>query len=360
MGTSGLYYTSRMIHIVYLENHDLKWSNTGVYVPPIITNLIILGGPIAKPGSVGASMVCSLPVTSSYSWTGPDDASWNTFIIPSTYVLFNYGTTTYADTGWYKNNDGYPVYWNSASGQFTLRGNICSGGGTTNNLITSPLIEELNGPSNFVGDLYLEYNAPLFINATTLKWSDDQTEYPVGSNAPYGWYREGTSGVRRYWDGSTFVGFSFTRDYVCRVTVDYAGEYNPGYNNATIQTPSQEDPYVPSICDVSQANHLTYVAGNTILTVPDGITLTQHVKNYGSSLYVAVNWDEGGYSPITGELISTPPLINIKDQNKPLALVKYNKVYMTTFGYEGDGSDYGFLSVSGTSPTGQIMSISSC
>jgi hypothetical protein len=310
-----------------------------------------------KPGTIGALMSCSLlAIDTYYSWTG--NADWNTFTIPSTYKLFNNGTTDYVQSGWYKNIDGYPIFWNGTD--FTQRGATCSGGGTTNNLITSPLVEELNGPSNFAGDLYLAYNSPLFINATTLKWSDDQDEYPTGSNAPYGWYRESTSGVRRYWNGSTFVGFSFTRDYVCRVTVDYAGEYNPGYNNATIQTPSQEDPYVPSICDVSQANHLTYVAGNTILTVPDGITLTQHVKNYGSSLYVTVNWDEGEYSPITGELISTPPLINIKDQNKPLALVKYNKVYMTTFGYEGDGSDYGFLSVSGTSPTGQIMSISSC
>ena len=361
MGTSGNYDTSRMIHIVYLENHDLKWSNNGVYVPPITTNAITLTEPIAKPGPVGALMTCSLPVDMYYSWTGPDTAAWNTFTFPSTYKLFNDGTTVYSSSGWYKNIDGYPIFWNGTD--FTQRGATCSGGGITNNLITSPLVEELNGPRNFAGDLYLVYNAQLFINATTLKWSDDQPEYPAGTNAPAGWYRESTSGVRRYWNGSTFVGFSFTRDYVCRVTIDNAGEYNPGYNNATKPLPSQENPDPPSICDISnisQTNHLTYVAGNTVLTVPDGITLTQYIKNYGSSLYVTVNWDEGEYSPITGELINTPPLINVKDQNKPMSLVKYNKVYMTTFEYIGDGSDCGFLSVSGVSATGQITSVLEC
>lgn len=360
MGTSGLYETSRMIHIVYLENHDLKWSNTGVYVPPITTNAITLTEPIMKPGTIGALMSCSLPVDMYYSWTGNTD--WNTFTIPSTYKLFNNGTTDYVSSGWYKNIDGYPIFWNGTD--FTQRGATCSGGGTTNNLITSLLVEELNGPSNFVGDLYLQYNAPLFINATTLKWSDDQPEYPVGTNAPKGWYREGTSGVRRYWNGSIFVGFSFTRDYVCRVEIYQPSNgnlYDPGYNSAIQLTPTPLVPEPASVCDATQMIHITYVAANTELTPPpSGTTLAEHVMAYGSALYVTVGWDEGEYSLITGELTATPPLINIKDQNRPNTIGKYTKVYLNGPLFGESPVDYGKLNVGGASATGQIIDVLEC
>lgn len=353
----GLSYTSQMIHIVYLENHDLKWSNNGVYVPPITTNTIAL----TLPSNL---ILCDVPADINYSWTGPNAAAWNTFTIPSTYNLFNDGTTVYAQSGWYVNVDGYPIFWNGTS--FTQRGTTCGGEDLnyTPNLKSDAIVDGLNGPlASFSGEnFYLDYNAPLFINATTLKWSDDTLggQNGTGSNAPLGWYRDKATGVRRYWSGSAFVGVSFTEDYVCRVTVDSAGQYDPGYNNAVQQTPSVQNPEPVSICDMFQTDHLTYVAGNTVLTVPSGITLTEHVKNYNSALYVTVNWAPALLNFLTDEVMSTPALINIKDQNKPGDIIKYSKVYMTSYNYPGDSSDFGFLSTSGILPTGKIKTISTC
>ena len=353
----GLSYTSQMIHIVYLENHDLKWSNNGVYVPPITTGTITL----TLPSNL---ILCDEPINTLYSWTGLNEASWNTFTIPSIYKLFNYGTTVYAQSGWYVNVDGYPIFWNGTD--FTQRGTTC-GGEDLNympNLKSDAIVDGLNGPlASFSGEnFYLDYNALLFINATTLKWSDDSlgAQNGTGSNAPLGWYRDKATGVRRYWSGSAFVGVSFTEDYVCRVTVAYAGQYDPGYNTAVQLTPSPAVPEPPSICEYAQSRHLTYVAGNTILTVPSGITLTQHVKNYNSALYVTVDWAPAMIDFQTHEVLSTPALINIKDQNKPSALVKYSKVYMSVYDYDGDGTDFGFLSTSGILPTGKIKTISTC
>ena len=108
INTPGDYSVSRMIHIVYLENPNLKWSNTGVFVPPITTNPILL----TLPASL---ILCDEPVTTQYSWTGPNAATLNTFSPLSLYSLFNYGTTNFAPVGWYVNADGYPIYWNGTN-----------------------------------------------------------------------------------------------------------------------------------------------------------------------------------------------------------------------------------------------------
>ena len=117
----GLYDTSRMIHIVYLENTNLKWSNTGADIPPVTTVPITLTQPAFRDW-----LTCSLDPSTNYSWNGPG-VDWNTFTVPSTiYKLFNTGTTMYAPSGWYTNLYGYPIYWNSNIGRFTLRGTTCT------------------------------------------------------------------------------------------------------------------------------------------------------------------------------------------------------------------------------------------
>lgn len=362
MGTSGSFQTSRMIHIVYLGFLDLKWSNNGTYVPPVTSGSSIL---LTAPGPDLAPM-CLLPVTTNYNWTGPDSASWNTFTLPSTYKLFNAGTTVYAPTGWYVNIDGYPIRWRSETGQFTSRGAACVTTPTNAyNFKTSLLVDDLNGVQDtLTGNVLLVYNASLFINATTLTFSDDQTLYPIGSNALVGWYRELTTGVRRYWSGSSFVGVSFTEWYVSRLTVDNAGSIDPGYNNASaIGLIHQGD----SVCDFLQEPRLTYVAGynpfvwsynNTDASL-NVITFTEYVKAYDSALYVTRNWVSPTISFIDSGDYNTPPLVNIKDQTTPSSnSLKYSKAYMTS----GTNIEYSYatLSTSGLSPTGKITNVIDC
>jgi hypothetical protein len=362
MNTSGSYSVSRMIHIVYLENPNLKWSNTGVFVPPITTTSILLTG--ALP-----AIDCNEVPGIDFSWTGPNAAAWNTFTLPSTYKLFNFGTTTFAPAGWYVNFDGYPIYWDGTD--FTLRGTQCTTTppNYTPNLTYSLLVDELNGPApGFGGDLlYLDFDSGNFATATSLIWSDDQLVYPVGDPAPTGWYRDVSSGVRRYWNEgtATFVGVSFTQDWVERVRFDAAGEFDPGYNNATNSSTTFDidgNPVVTSICEQPQVKHLTYVAGNENLLVPI-ISQTQNIRNYqnnlglylnppanGTGLHVTVNWVQPMLN-IDGEVMNTPPLINIKDQNRPFATNKYTRVYM-----DSTVPDYGTI----LSTNGKIGSIASC
>jgi hypothetical protein len=359
MGTPGDYSVSRMIHIVYLENPNLKWSNTGNVAPPPVNPTILLG----RSPSFDADDICATPVNTLYSWTGNND--WNTFPvggIPAvvTPVLFNLGTQTFAQSGWYVNEDGYPIRWNPTAGIFNSRGITCGlqpPPNYTPNLTYSLLVDELNGPApGFGGDLlYLDFNSGSFATATSLTWSDDQLVYPVGDPAPTGWYRDVSSGVRRYWNEgtATFQGASFTQDWVERVRFEF-GQFSPGYNNATNSSTTFDidgNPVVTSICEQPQVKHLTYVAGNENLLVPI-ISQTQNIRNYqnnldlylnppanGTGLHVTVNWVQPMLN-IDGEVMNTPPLINIKDQNRPFANNRYTRVYI-------DGSDYGEILANG-------------
>lgn len=358
MVTSGAYYTSRMIHIVYLEDPNLKWTNTGVFVPPIISAGILLTLPSAP------QTVCNQPVTTNYNWTGPDSATWNTFTTPSTYKLFNYLTTNFAPAGWYANVDGTARQWNGTD--FVGLALECTTPPPPNytpNLTYSLLVDDLNGPApGFGGDLlYLDFDSGNFATATGLFWSDDQLVYPVGDPAPTGWYRDVNTGVRRYWNESTatFVGVSFTQDWVNRVRFDY-GEFSPGYNVATGQVYDPGTGNTVGICAQDQDVHLTYVAGNENLLVPI-ISQTQNVYNYqnslglyqnppayGTGLYVTVNWVQP-FLDVNLEVANTPPLINVKDQNRPFATNKYTKVYMAS-------GDYAVI----LSATGKISQPYSC
>jgi len=348
MGISGSHYTSRMIHIVYLGLTNLKWTNSGsnIIVPPPTTNTITLTAPLPS------STLCSSPVTTNYSWTGNND--WNTFAIPSTYKLFNFGTTTYAPSGWYINADGYPINWNSVSGSFISRGITCPPQPTyTPNLRYSLLVDDLNGPlpSTGGGDIYLDMSNPTGLvtsldQATSLSWSDDQTTYPTGTLADAGWYRDINTGVRRYWNGiGQFEGASFTQDWVNRVYFNFGGNGgvidDPGYNNASSTGGSLGTP----VCSVPQTKHVTYVAGDAILVTPV-VGQSQNIRDYqnnlgvyvtgsypgtafGTALYVPLAWEVPLYDFLNQDIANTPPLINVADQYKPgSTTLKYSKVYL--------------------------------
>jgi hypothetical protein len=385
MSTPGSYSVSRMIHIVYLEDPNLKWSKTGNAVPPAPVYPTILLGYNAS-----SAVVCSIPATTPYSWTGNND--WNTFQVENfgqvpeaQYVLFNHGTETKAPSGWYVNVDGYPIRWNGIDGDFTLRGDRCGSQppvNTTPNLTYSLLVDDLNGPagSQQGGELlYLNFGTGTFLNATSLTWSDNQTEYQPGEPAPTGWYRDVSTGVRRYWDNDTisFKGDSFTQDYVNRVYRNFgSGGINnnllpyPGYNNGNGGT--------GTICEELQSLHLTYVAGNRTLLTPT-ISQTKNVYNYqnnqglyaantqdgaanGTGLYVTLALQSGIWpvpmTDVNGVLVHTPPLKLVHTQNGQASTSPYSKVYMednigTSINSHGD---HGTINLN----NGKISSFASC
>ena len=352
---SYLCVRSRMIHIIYLRNPNLKWTNTGYNYTNIRTNSITL-----TRSAVSSILTYDLRIENNYSWNGSDDIDWNTFTVPSTgYKLFDLGTAMFAKSGWYRNIDGYPIYWNAHSGNFTKRG-VTYVSPTIKNVFLmkySPLVDELNGiTQSLIGEHYLDYELP-FSTARLLRCAvtdpNSNPPYVDGDPAPGGWYRdiENGTGVRRFWNGNSFEGVLFTEDYVARVETQLP-QANPGYSAASVTSPSN------SVCDLPFFNHLTYVSGESELIVPPGTTLTEHIKNYDSALYVTSGWEEPSYSG--NSPIYTPALVNIKDQVSPGSTLKYNKVFMIPYLYDDDGSDWGLISVTGSSSTGRIIAIDSC
>jgi len=371
MDTGGAYYTSRMIHIVYLEDPNLKWSNTGVYIPPAATTTITLTLPLAS------STLCSEPVTTYYSWTGPDEVTWNTFTPLSSYSLFNFGTTNFAPVGWYINVDGYPIYWDGTS--FIQRGTTCVSAPPPNytpNLRYSALIDDLNGPISAMGGtlIYLDMSNPTGLvtsldQATGLVWSDDQLVYPVGDPAPSGWYRDINTGVRRYWNGNSFTAnsVSFTEDYV-HFVYGPSLEGFPEYGYANVNTNPSSGNYQNSQCAVQsptdRQSQITYVAGNgpLLINAPSGNSMTVSVAGYDSALYVSIGWLPP-LMDIDGTVLATPPLINIKDQFKPgSTTLKYKFAYMDFYsGNPGEpGEYYGIISATGIGATGKISATYGC
>jgi hypothetical protein len=363
----GDYFSTLNYWIVYLENPNLKWSNTTITstTPDINTS------PVQLFYSSSESDICSsIGNTKMYYWNGTDlNVNWNTFDLSDIRIkLFRKETILYAAAGWYKNIDGYPIYWNGSS--FVLRGVTCSSvsAGDTPNLSFSLNVSDLNGlgqvDSEYGGtpNAYIivdnnnNYN-PEFIDAVSIRDSN-------GLNAEAGWYRDMRSipFARRYWNGAAFEGesFEYGSDYVSLVTfVD-----DPG-GTATIKSPGYNAASAGLVCQSPRTYLLTYIIGNTewvngpdtSIGVPgypagDYISRTDRVRDYGSSLYVPVSTnpaiDQG-----TGKPQYTPSLKNINDAYiDGSTSIKYNKVYMTVNNY-----DYGVINSSGSISRGTTSSV---
>ena len=356
------------------------WLDNSTFTVSIPTTNILLTLPLAPQN------VCDAPVTTNYSWTGPNAATWNTFTIPSTYKLFNVGTTTYAPAGWYANVDGTAIEWSGTD--FVGLVLLCTTPRPPN-LVYSLLVDELNGELSSVqgGELlYLDttslLESGLSVNleqAEGLFWSDDQNVYGIGDPAPTGWYRDLSNGLRRYWNQSTqtFEGSSFNQDYVNRVYRNFGsgGTFNspedPGYNTATgaVLDPGSGN-VTQTICQQDQDYHLTYVAGKLYLLVPDPdqISQTQNIKNYqtnaglyqipsadGTCLYVTVNWVVPMIDLNTNTIVNTPPLTPIHLQDGQFLTSPYEKVYMEDVVGSGGNGDYATIL-----SDGKIGTISSC
>lgn len=372
--TSGAtHHSSRMIHIVYLKETDLVWSS--VEIPQPVTSTITLT--LSQTAPLDA---CTAPVDTQFQWTGTNAAEWSTLLLPAVgYQLYVQGQSglQLAPAGWYADVSRVRLYWNGTS--FAQRLISCSPDPTNQQRLAYSTLVSHNAWSGLRPDAadydvdlnvslstlalynsatdYFEYDGNTFLEAGYILWADTQTENPVGSYAPRGWYRDPTTGIRRYWSGTTFGNVYFTKNHVTRITKNQEEFLDPLFAKAT----QANDP-----CNQSRFDHLAYVETDDFITTVAGtsITYSHHIKNKNSPIYVAKNWDTSGVYAYDAEngvyyMLRTPELLNIKDQFAFSSTTSYYKyIFMETT----SADLFGNLSTPGappfpapTSPTGKII-----
>ena len=292
---------SQMVHIVYLENPTLHWSNTEFTPPPPVSTNITL-----TSGAVSSEIACSRPPIIVFSWSGVDEAEWGTFNHNTTqrYLYLN-NTTNFAPAGWYKNSTGVTRYWNGSA--FTQSTQCVSLPVVTANLVTNTNVFQLNGPiSNFTGVNY-EINAFDFGTCTLMY------DLNTGNNPPMGWYRDTLTGFRRYWNGSEFIGNVLTRNYVHLIV-------KPSFTTVS---------YIQG-CSLTSNIRPAYV--ETDYSSISDFELYDFVFEE-FVIYVHNNWTTG--------TLGTIPLVNVISQNAPSSTSKFRTMYViTNFGMSG--TEHGF------------------
>ena len=289
---------NRMIHIVYLENPNLHWSNTVFTPPPPVSTNIVL-----TSAAVSSDIACSRPPIITFSWSGTSEDEWGTFDHNTTqrYLYLN-GTTNFAQAGWYKNMTGITRYWNGSA--FTQSVQCISLPVVTANLATNSNVFGLNGPiSSFTGVNY-EINAFDFGTCTAIY------DLTTGANATMGWYRDTLTGFRRYWNGNEFIGAIFIQNYIHQI------------GRSAFTTVS----YVQG-CSLTSTVRPAYIETN--YSDINGFELYDFVFE-GFVIYVHNNWTTGTFGTI--------PLVNVISQNAPSSTSKFRTLYtITTQGvFEGD------------------------
>ena len=197
-----------------------------------------------------------------YSWTGVNNAEWDTFNhLTTTRYLYNQGTTTFAAAGWYGNSGltpgGIARLWNGSQFTDVFSCPLSSVGGTVN-LIMGPSVINVNG-SEFLldglGQAY-EMDGIDFEDATYI-------ELPSGDFATEGWYRDTLTGVRRYWDGNVFFGSTLYKDFVLLYTNLYYSLLPAGQVCSTSGIGTIRTTFVESDINFISTNFADY-AGETL------------------------------------------------------------------------------------------------
>lgn len=282
---------SRMVHIVYLENSELHWSNTEFAPPPPVSTDITL-----TSSSVTSAIACTKVPNTLFSWNGANESEWDTFdhTLTQRYLYVN-NTTIFAGAGWYKNSNGTTRYWNGTS--FTQI-SICSTASIfTAELVTDPNTLNLNGaPGEYIGTTYEITGSNLFSTCNGIY------DLSTGENAIPGWYRDTEDGTRRYWDGNQFVGNLFTKNYIHPISP---------------MTSYSIEPYTIG-CNISTAlGRSTYI--ETDLQSIEGANTINDLVHTNTILYVHQNW--------TVVQLGTAPLVNVISQNAPNTTSKYRVAY---------------------------------
>lgn len=312
------HYASRMIHIVYLERNDLVWTNAdGGTTPPPVTTTIELTFRLTNGGG---TQICNIinPTSNQYSWNGGAITNWeNPTTLPGVY-LYNFGTTNFATSGFYMRISGNQKvwrYWNSSTATFTMPTTCLS----TNTLIEVAFDEDIEMLNGDIADVAISagQNNMLFTLAINTNSFETATQLIDPNNFILlnGWYREvtnGSPGVRRYWDGSSFQGETLTTQYILRFN---------GVGNNPLTTSTAVGLTACSTMPSIQNWHQCYVETDDVNVIYDITTALYSVYDEASRIFVHQGW------LVSFVGTNTPPLVNIISQNAPGSSVKYRRIY---------------------------------
>jgi hypothetical protein len=184
-----------LVYVVYLGEDDMQWNTEG--------SSLSLNDITAGYGFYAAGQACEASETSYKtdfvaSWT--ETNNWST----TGYKLYNSTGTAYATSGYYE-KFGIVRYWTGSA--FTTRESCPS-----NNSLQLAYNIAVNS-SSLNGSFSGLSKSTYYVNGTSLSNSSAIYTNSTGTTfASAGWYRD--SGVRRYWDGTSFEGAAPTLDYV--------------------------------------------------------------------------------------------------------------------------------------------------
>ena len=281
----------RNIQIVKLNEKNLYWrTNPGGTTAPTAL--------IASAPADNSNDACSNPTQNYFitNYTVGDWSDTNNNLTSSTLYTNqggNVGTIATANK-WYASNS-VARFWDGSS--FTLVTNCPI---TTNlNLNYNLDVTSLNGTVVATGIYTIDGSD--YINATTLEDSN-------GNNAGGGWYKiaNDPNGLRRYWNGSQFLGESIDKHYVEDVsTIEFSFK---GGSTA---------------CKTSVTPNLMYYATNTASQGPV-FTNLHDIFNRGGIIYVHKDW--------IGTTVGNFPLVKVYSQNRPNGTSPWATTLDATFG----------------------------
>ncbi len=230
-----------LVYVVYLGEDDMAWDTAGA-APTL--NDITAGYSSSSAGLACAATETSYKTNFVASWT--ETNNWST----SSYKLFNSTGVGYAPTGYYE-KFGIVRYWNAVSGTFTSRQSCPTYTSIQLAYNASVIASGINGAFSGLS------KSTYYVDGSSLSSATVIYSNSVGTIlADAGWYRD--SGIRRYWDGSGFVGASPTLDYV---------RYLSGLSWSTsISGACSGDYFVYGYYQSSSATLLSFTSISTMLT----------------------------------------------------------------------------------------------
>lgn len=282
------------INIIKLNEKNLYWRTNP-------SGQIAYQSIVASAQANNANDACGFP-TQNYFITNYTIGTWSDTNNSLT------GSTLYTNVGgnpgaiatsnkWYA-SDGVARLWNGT--QFTSV-SVCPI--TTNlNLNYNLDVTSLNGTVVATGIYTIDGSD--YVNATTLEDSN-------GNNAGSGWYKiaNDPNGLRRYWNGSQFLGESISEEYV--------------YNETNLELSHKSGSASCKNWNLINPDIVYYATDNpTVGPVPSSV-LTK-ISQENGTVYVHKDW--------IGNTVGQFPLVKVYSQNRPGFTSPYITILEAGFG----------------------------